>query len=73
MNGAILFLLNDMLKTCQVVFALNKRKIGKALGKKIKVSVVGIYNFEGAMEEKRNLDQLLAKNYSSGANCNYQT
>ncbi|CAM9934265.1 unnamed protein product, partial [Discosporangium mesarthrocarpum] len=31
-----------------LVFGLSKRRLGKALGKSIKVSTVGVYNFDGA-------------------------
>ena len=41
-----------------VIFELNKRKIGKALGKTIKVSVVGIENADGAYEPFKKLKQL---------------
>ena len=33
-----------------VVFALSKKKLGKALGKKVKVSAVGIYSMDGAYD-----------------------
>lgn len=35
---------------CQVLFSLNKKKLGKALGKNAKVSAVGIYSMDGAMD-----------------------
>ncbi|CAM9975610.1 unnamed protein product [Ectocarpus sp. 6 AP-2014] len=38
-----------------VVFALSKRKIGKALRKTIKVSAVGVYSFDGANEQQKQL------------------
>ena len=41
-----------------VTFELNKRKIGKALGKTIKVSVVGIENADGAYEPFKKLKRL---------------
>ena len=41
-----------------VIFELNKRKIGKALGKTIKVSVVGIENADGAYEPFKKLKHL---------------
>ena len=31
-----------------VVFALNRRKLGKAISRKVRVSVVGILNFDGS-------------------------
>ena len=43
-----------------VIFELNKRKIGKALGKTIKVSVVGIENADGAYEPFKKLKRLYA-------------
>lgn len=36
-----------------VVFALNMRKLGRALGKTIKVSAVALYNADGAHQELR--------------------
>lgn len=41
-----------------VISVLNKRKIGKAVGKSIKVSVVGIENPEGAFEAFKKLKKL---------------
>lgn len=41
-----------------VLFELNKRKLGKALGKSIKVSVVGIHNADGAHEQFKKLKKL---------------
>ena len=41
-----------------VIFELNKRKIGKALGKTIKVSVVGIENADGAYEPFKKFKRL---------------
>ncbi|CAM9405005.1 unnamed protein product, partial [Hapterophycus canaliculatus] len=38
-----------------VVFALSKRKLGKAIGKTIKVSAVGVYSFDGAHEQQKQL------------------
>merc|ERR1712086_498788 len=42
-----------------VLFELNKRKLGKALGKSIKVSVVGIQNAEGAQEGFKRLKKIM--------------
>ncbi|KAL3799535.1 hypothetical protein HJC23_008662 [Cyclotella cryptica] len=42
-----------------VVFEFNKRKLGKALGKSIKVSVVGIQNADGAQEQFKQLRKIL--------------
>jgi ribosomal protein L7Ae-like RNA K-turn-binding protein len=42
-----------------VVFALSKRRLGRALQKQIKVSIVGIYSFEGAFDERKKIDALL--------------
>ena len=50
---AILKLAND--NGIPVIFDLNKRKIGKALGKTIKVSVVGIENADGAYDSFKKL------------------
>ena len=44
-----------------VIFELNKRKLGKAVGKTIKVSVVGIQNADGAHQEFKKLAALAAK------------
>jgi ribosomal protein L7Ae-like RNA K-turn-binding protein len=41
-----------------VILELNRRKIGKALGKTIKVSVVGIENSDGAYEPFKKLKRL---------------
>eukprot|EP00559_Dactyliosolen_fragilissimus_P009799 CAMPEP_0184873700 /NCGR_PEP_ID=MMETSP0580-20130426/41986_1 /TAXON_ID=1118495 /ORGANISM="Dactyliosolen fragilissimus" /LENGTH=635 /DNA_ID=CAMNT_0027376633 /DNA_START=1429 /DNA_END=3336 /DNA_ORIENTATION=- len=41
-----------------VIFELNKRKLGKALGKTIKVSVVGVQNADGAHEEFKKLKKI---------------
>ena len=40
-----------------VVFALNMRKLGRALGKTIKVSAVALYNADGAHQELRALHE----------------
>ena len=42
-----------------VLYELNKRKLGKALGKSIKVSVVGIQNADGAHEQFKKLKKML--------------
>jgi selenocysteine insertion sequence-binding protein 2 len=42
-----------------VIYELNKRKLGKALGKSIKVSVVGIQNADGAHEQFKKLKKML--------------
>eukprot|EP00581_Thalassiosira_minuscula_P004294 CAMPEP_0183746860 /NCGR_PEP_ID=MMETSP0737-20130205/66973_1 /TAXON_ID=385413 /ORGANISM="Thalassiosira miniscula, Strain CCMP1093" /LENGTH=1208 /DNA_ID=CAMNT_0025982567 /DNA_START=93 /DNA_END=3719 /DNA_ORIENTATION=- len=42
-----------------VLFELNKRKLGKALGKSIKVSVVGIQNADGAHEPFKKLKKIM--------------
>jgi selenocysteine insertion sequence-binding protein 2 len=41
-----------------VIFELNKRKIGKAVGKSIKVSVVGIQNVSGAEQQFKQLKRM---------------
>lgn len=41
-----------------VLFEFNKRKLGKALGKSIKVSVVGVQNADGAHEQFKKLKKL---------------
>ena len=41
-----------------VIFELNKRKLGKALGKNIKISVVGVQNADGAYETFKKLKKL---------------
>eukprot|EP00557_Chaetoceros_sp_GSL56_P013725 CAMPEP_0176482192 /NCGR_PEP_ID=MMETSP0200_2-20121128/3242_1 /TAXON_ID=947934 /ORGANISM="Chaetoceros sp., Strain GSL56" /LENGTH=907 /DNA_ID=CAMNT_0017878487 /DNA_START=396 /DNA_END=3119 /DNA_ORIENTATION=- len=41
-----------------VIFELNKRKLGKALGKTLKISVVGIENADGAYEPFKKLKRL---------------
>ncbi len=42
-----------------VLYELNKRKLGKALGKSIKVSVVGIQNADGAQEQFKKLKKMV--------------
>jgi selenocysteine insertion sequence-binding protein 2 len=42
-----------------VLYELNKRKLGKALGKSIKVSVVGIQNADGAHEQFKKLKKMV--------------
>jgi selenocysteine insertion sequence-binding protein 2 len=44
-----------------VISVLNKRKIGKAVGKNIKISVVGVENPEGAFESFKKLKRLCDK------------
>jgi len=61
--GALDEKLQDILKLAKehhlpVIFELNKRKLGKALGKTIKVSVVGVENAEGAFEPFKKLKRL---------------
>ena len=41
-----------------VIFELNKRKLGKALGKNIKVSVVGVQSADGAYVQFKQLKKL---------------
>ncbi|KAL7535963.1 hypothetical protein ACHAXR_006836, partial [Thalassiosira sp. AJA248-18] len=62
--GAIDTKLQEILDSCNaedvpVIFELNKRKIGKALGKSIKVSVVGIQNADGAHEQFKKLKKMI--------------
>lgn len=42
-----------------VLFELNKRKLGKSLGKSIKVSVVGVQNADGAHEQFKKLKKMM--------------
>jgi hypothetical protein len=35
-------------RNCLCIFGLNKKKLGNAVGKELKISSVGIYNYEGA-------------------------
>ena len=44
-------------KGVMLVFALNRRKLGKALGKTVKVSIVGVQNMDGANQEYKHLRQ----------------
>ena len=46
-------------KGVMLVFALNRRKLGKALGKTVKVSIVGVQNMDGANQEYKQLYKLL--------------
>jgi selenocysteine insertion sequence-binding protein 2 len=45
-------------KAVPIVCALSKRRLGKALGKGIKVSIVGIYSFEGAHELRKQIEKI---------------
>lgn len=61
--GAIDAKLEEILMLCQeedvpVLFELSKRKLGKALGKSVKVSVVGVQNADGAHEQFKKLNKL---------------
>jgi len=51
-----------------VVFALSKARLGATLGKQIKVSVVGLYNADGAHEEYKQMLRLAGqlRSYWSG-------
>ncbi len=56
----------DIIKLCKdcdipVIYGLNKRKLGRALNKPTKVSVVGIYHFDGAEDEKRSIMRIVSK------------
>jgi len=42
-----------------ILYELNKRKLGKAIGKSIKVSVIGIQNADGAHDQFKKLKRLL--------------
>lgn len=64
--GAIDEKLQEILDLAQqedvpVIFELNKRKLGKAVGKNIKVSVVGIQSADGAYQQFKKLAALARK------------
>lgn len=42
-----------------ILYELNKRKLGKAIGKSIKVSVIGVQNADGAHDQFKKLKRLL--------------
>jgi selenocysteine insertion sequence-binding protein 2 len=44
---------------CTVLFALSKKKLGKALGKKVRVSAVGVYSLDGAYDAYKKIVKLL--------------
>lgn len=44
---------------CTVLFALSKKKLGKALGKNVRVSAVGIYSMDGAYDAYKKIVKLL--------------
>ena len=44
-----------------ILFELNKRKLGKALGKTLKMSIVGIQNADGAYEQFKKLKVILER------------
>mmetsp|Transcript_27900 Transcript_27900/g.42916 ORF Transcript_27900/g.42916 Transcript_27900/m.42916 type:complete len:438 (+) Transcript_27900:141-1454(+) len=63
--GAIDEKLQDILNLAReeevpVLFELNKRKLGKAIGKTIKISVVGIQSADGAFEQFKKLKKVVA-------------
>ena len=45
-------------KEIPIIYELNKRKIGKAMGKTIKVSIVGIQNADGAQVQYKKLKRI---------------
>ena len=49
----ILSIAKDM--GCMVVWSLNRRKLGKALNKNVRVSVVGVQNVDGANQVHKKL------------------
>eukprot|EP01084_Bolivina_argentea_P186095 320825_1 len=56
----------EIIKLCEehdipVIYGLDKRKIGRTLKKSIKVSVVGIYHFDGAEEEMKSILRIVSK------------
>jgi selenocysteine insertion sequence-binding protein 2 len=62
--GAIDLKLQERLELARVgeipvLYKLNKRKLSKALGKLIKVSVVGIQNADGAHNQFKKLKKML--------------
>jgi selenocysteine insertion sequence-binding protein 2 len=62
--GAIDSKLQEILELARVgelptLYELNKRKLGKALGKSIKVLVVGIQNADGAHDQFKKLKKML--------------
>ncbi len=62
--GAIDSKLQEILELAHVVelpvlYKLNKRKLGKALGKSIKVLVVGIQNADGTHDQFKKLKKML--------------
>jgi len=53
--GGLDSIVHEIIQLChqnevQIVFALNKNKIARALGKPLRFSIVGIYNYDGANE-----------------------
>ena len=42
-----------------VLFEMNKRKLGKAIGKSIKIAVIGVQNADGAHEQFKKLKKML--------------
>mmetsp|Transcript_62742 Transcript_62742/g.107728 ORF Transcript_62742/g.107728 Transcript_62742/m.107728 type:complete len:276 (-) Transcript_62742:325-1152(-) len=46
---------------CEVLFALSKKKLGKALGKHVRVSAVGIYSMDGAYDIYKKVIKKLAE------------
>lgn len=55
-------MIEAILKECAaaaipVVYVMNRNKLGKACGKKTRVSAVGIYDYDGANEQYKALLQ----------------
>ena len=64
--GAIDGKTEEILQLCRdkeipTFFEFNKRTLGKALGKSIKIGIVAVQNADGAHEEFKKLKKLLAK------------
>ena len=47
--------------SCMVVWALNRRKLGKALNKSVRVSVVGVQSVDGANQLHKQLVKRMAQ------------
>jgi ribosomal protein L7Ae-like RNA K-turn-binding protein len=55
LDGILFEILDNAFGRIPIIYALNMKKIGKALGKQIKISIVGVLSADGAMDEYRKM------------------
>jgi ribosomal protein L7Ae-like RNA K-turn-binding protein len=59
-DGGLDFLINNIIKKAKdnnvfIIFALNRKLLGKVMGKAIKISIIGIVSIDGAISEYKNV------------------